>query len=156
MQGVGVYMGERVGERRRARAQRASRVGVESEQGRGRRRAQDVNAVSVLARLRRLHDISPPLAGEAATGGRRMLGHKFRVPGSSANMFKIILSLVSRLSDPGRDGHRVRDIRSFMVELHLAAMADFRLSGGEIEYHEYNRDGTLGELFHEIDLVPSG
>ncbi|KAJ6465232.1 hypothetical protein C8R47DRAFT_1235984 [Mycena vitilis] len=78
----------------------------------------------------------------------------FRIPGCSANMFVIILSLLRRLADPDVDDQLVSIMRPCIIEMHLDAMSDYRAVGGETEYHEYWKDGTLRPLFHEIDLIP--
>ncbi|KAJ7685800.1 hypothetical protein DFH06DRAFT_1119183 [Mycena polygramma] len=78
----------------------------------------------------------------------------FRIPGCSANMFIIILSLLARLADPAVDDQLVSIIRPCVTEMHLDAIADYRIVGGETEYHEYWKDGTLRPLYHEIDLIP--
>ncbi|KAJ7678307.1 hypothetical protein DFH06DRAFT_1317091 [Mycena polygramma] len=66
----------------------------------------------------------------------------FRIPGCSANMFIIILSLLARLVDPAVDDQLVSIIRPCVTEIHLDAIADYRIVGGETEYHEYWKDGT--------------
>ncbi|KAJ7625123.1 hypothetical protein DFH06DRAFT_1339893 [Mycena polygramma] len=78
----------------------------------------------------------------------------FRIPGCSANMFIIILSLLARLADPAVDDQLVSIIRPCVTEMHLDAITDYRIVGGETEYHEYWKDGTLRPLYHEIDLIP--
>ncbi|KAJ7601657.1 hypothetical protein DFH06DRAFT_1352357 [Mycena polygramma] len=53
----------------------------------------------------------------------------FRIPGCSANMFIIILSLLARLADPAVDDQLVSIIRPCVTEMHLDAIADYRIVG---------------------------